>query len=133
MPTLSVWMLRSSLLALVAGSTLGALRLGDLLPMGAHAGQWRAAHLDLMLFGWLVQFVLAVGYWILPRHAEGPDRGPKWLAWSAAGAFQAGLVLAVAPAFTPGAATLAARVLLVTGALVLAGLLYPRVRPFAGE
>jgi heme/copper-type cytochrome/quinol oxidase subunit 1 len=101
--------------------------------MGAHAGQWRAAHLDLMLFGWLVQFVLAVGYWILPRHAEGPDRGPKWLAWSAAGAFQAGLVLAVAPAFTPGAATLAARVLLVTGALVLAGLLYPRVRPFAGE
>jgi heme/copper-type cytochrome/quinol oxidase subunit 1 len=101
--------------------------------MGAHAEQLRAAHLDLMLFGWLVQFVLAVGYWMLPRHAEGPDRGPKWLAWSAGGAFQAGLVLAVAAAFTPGAATLAARVLLAAGALLLAGLLYPRVRPFTGE
>jgi len=84
-----------------------------------------------------VQFVLAVGYWMLPRHAEGPDREPKWLAWSAAGAFQPGssfgLVLAVAAAFRPVATTLAARVLLTTGAMVLAGLLYPRVRPFAGE
>ncbi len=132
MPRLSVWMIRSALVALVAGSILGAVRLGDLPSAGEHAEPLRAAHADLMLFGWLVQFVLGVGYWILPRYAQAPDRGPAWAAWAAVIAFQIGLAAAVTGAtFMQAKATIAARLLFATSTLVLVVLLYPRAKAFA--
>jgi heme/copper-type cytochrome/quinol oxidase subunit 1 len=132
MPRISVWMLRSALVALVLGSVLGAARLGDFPGATEFAGQLRSAHLDLMLFGWLVQFVLAVGYWMLPRHAQGPERGPARLAWLAVGLFQAGLTAAVLAAILTLPVPVAAvgRTLVALAALVFVFLLFPRIKPF---
>ena len=35
----------------------------------------RAAHIELLTLGWLLQLALGVAYWILPRFWEGPPRG----------------------------------------------------------
>lgn len=95
MPGLSRYFVRSSLLCLGLGFTLGGLILS------AKAGLvttdvwiWLPAHIALLLFGWLIQLALGVGYWILPRQVGG-DRGqPAW-AWGSFAACQAGLALVI--------------------------------------
>ena len=132
MPRLSVWMLRLSLLALFTGGLAGALVLGGFPPALVLAGRFRAMHLELMLFGWLVQFVLGVAYWILPRHAAGSERGSVALGWTAFGLFQAGIGLALIGEGGPAAEILvpAGRVLLVGAILLFVGLFVPRIKPF---
>lgn len=68
MPRLSVWAVRTALIYLVVGSTVGALMLG------AKAGilsitllRLIPSHQELLLLGWLLQLAFGVGYWILPR------------------------------------------------------------------
>ena len=134
MPRLSAWMIRSSLFALLLGSAAGALLLSRAAPARSLAltPQLRAMHLDLILFGWLVQFVLGVAHWILPRYAIRPERGPALPAWTAFGLFQGGLVLCLVGAAAPALHALApaGRILLTGGALLFLFLLFPRVKPF---
>jgi cbb3-type cytochrome oxidase subunit 1 len=132
MPRLSAWMVRLSLVALVAGATIGALLLGGIPAAVRQAGALRAVHITLMLFGWLVQFVLGVAYWILPRQAVAPERGPVSLAWLAFGTFQAGVGLVLVGAAAPSVGVLApAGQLLLAGAtLLFLVLLVPRIKPF---
>jgi hypothetical protein len=68
MPPLSVWALRASLVWFAAGISIGALLLIDKGSgaVGLSVG-WLHTHLHLLLFGWLVQTVFAVAYWMLPR------------------------------------------------------------------
>jgi hypothetical protein len=33
------------------------------------------AHIELLLIGWILQFSLGMGFWILPRFGRGPRRG----------------------------------------------------------
>ena len=122
MPDLSRYFVRSSLLCLGVGFTLGGLILsakgGFVSP---DVWGWLPAHIILLLFGWLIQLALGVSYWILPRHTGG-DRGrPRW-AWGSFTAFQIGLMLVavsllnpwIAPAgglLTPGVVVLAAGVI----------------------
>jgi hypothetical protein len=130
MPPLSVWMLRLSLACLLVGAGAGSLLLSGVTGGGA-ADPLRSAHLDLMLFGWLVQFVIGVAYWILPRHAGGPERGSLVLAWTAFWMFQAGMASALAGAagLAPGPAMPLGRGLVVIGTLLFVALLAPRARP----
>ena len=132
MPRLSVWMLRLSLLALLAGAAVGALLLSGLAGPARHTLQLRDLHLTLMLFGWLVQFVLGVAYWILPRYASLPERGSARLAWTTFGLFEAGMVLSAAGVADPSQQTLApaGRLLLVGATLMFAVMLFPRIKPF---
>jgi cbb3-type cytochrome oxidase subunit 1 len=126
-------MIRLSLVALVAGTTVGALLLGGMPAAVRQAGALRAVHITLMLFGWLVQFVLGVAYWILPRQVVEPERGPVSLAWLAFGMFQAGVGLVMLGAAAPSVRALApGGQLLLTGAILLfLLLLLPRIKPFA--
>jgi len=97
MPVWSIRLVRTALVYLVLGSLAGAVMLsamarGVAVPLGAV----RALHAELILFGWLVQFAMGVAWWILPRHAAGPPRGPAWsvvLTWVLlnAGVWLAGL------------------------------------------
>jgi hypothetical protein len=84
-PTVSVWFIRSALLYLLAGFTLGGLMLaakGVALPPGVW--RWLPVHLELLLVGWLVQLVMGVAYWIFPRFGMTPAaRGREGLAWLA--------------------------------------------------
>ncbi|MDZ7805562.1 MAG: hypothetical protein U5K71_00430 [Gracilimonas sp.] len=38
------------------------------------------AHIEIMIFGWIIQFTLGVAYWILPRFLEDKGRGSVSLA-----------------------------------------------------
>jgi heme/copper-type cytochrome/quinol oxidase subunit 1 len=131
MPRLSVWMLRSSLLALLLGTALGAWLLGTEPGYESARAGWRASHLWLLSFGWLVQFVLGVAYWMLPRHATAPERGPAWMAWAAYWAFLLGLGIAVAGWLLRADGIAASGRLVVTAAtFCFVFLLWGRVKPF---
>lgn len=129
MPTLTRLLLRLSLLALLGGSGIGAWRLAHPLTPGA---AWRAVHVELMLFGWLVPFVLGTAYWMLPRAAAQPERGNPRLAWIGVLLLTLGLAagavarLAGGPAAWQHLATATRS----AGILVLLLLLWPRIKPF---
>ena len=93
MPAISVWLLRLSLVSLLAGGAAG----GWLLSHEPWSSTWlprlRAAHVHLMLFGWLIPFVMGTAYWILPRHTSGEPRGSPQLATIAASLIGAGTIL----------------------------------------
>lgn len=131
MPRLSIWLLRTSLVALVAGGSLGAWLLAAE-PWGSiWAGRFRAAHVHLMLFGWLMPFVLGTAYWMLPKHAAGEARGSSRMAWTAGTLVYGGVLTGTAGALVgmlplQRAGTLA----VVAGGAGFILLLWPRVKRF---
>jgi cbb3-type cytochrome oxidase subunit 1 len=92
-----VWFVRASLIHLVIGVTLGALLLADIgLPGGPP--RWLAAlrplHVEVLLFGWVVQLVMGVALWIFPRFGvPRSSHGRPALAWAAFALLNAGVVL----------------------------------------
>lgn len=131
MPRLSTLLLRASLLALVAGGALGSWLLGA----EPWASPWlvrlRAAHIHLMLFGWLVPFVMGTAHWMLPKHAAGPPRGSPL-----AGGLAAFLVLGGALVGALGALAGAQSMQrlgtlgVIAGAATFIRILWPRVKAF---
>ncbi|MEO8029719.1 MAG: hypothetical protein ABJC74_00670 [Gemmatimonadota bacterium] len=129
MPAISVRLIRSALLCLVAGAGLGALLLAA--PQSGTHGWWRA-HAELMLLGWTGQLALGVAYWILPKHATGHARGAESLARGIHPLLNAGLLLGVSAwgLGLPGWVLAASRLLesAAIGSFVLVA--WPRVKPF---
>lgn len=131
MPALSVWLLRFSFTALLAGAVAG----GWLLGMEPWASVWaprlRASHLYLMLFGWLLPFVLGVAYWILPRHGSGEPRGSLRAA-TAGGVLLAGGATAgtIGPLLQSSSFSTAGTLATAAGAALLLATLWPRVKQF---
>ena len=138
MPGLSRYFVRSSLLCLGLGFVLGGLILSAKAGLvTADVWMWLPAHIALLLFGWLIQLALGVGFWILPRQTGGNRGRPGW-AWGSFMACQIGLALVVlsllgmwiAPAgqlLTPGIVLLALGV----GAFAVHAL--PRIRATVGQ
>ncbi len=134
MPRLSVWMLRTSLIALLAGSALGAWLLATEPGYAAGRAGMREMHLTLLLFGWLVQFVLGVAYWMLPRYPVAPERGPIWVAWAGYAAFLAGLSAGpVGLLMHHNGIAPAGSVLLAGATFTFLLLLWGRARPFGAS
>lgn len=81
MPRLSVLAVRLSLLYLLLGFTLGALMLAN---KGAPFAPWvwrlLTGHMDILLFGFIIQLAIGVAYWILPRY-RGGRRGNETAVW----------------------------------------------------
>lgn len=76
MPLESRIFLRLALLHLAVGSILGAWLLASRGGWPPSAPEWfRAAHIEMLLAGWLLNLIMGTAYWILPRHATGPARG----------------------------------------------------------
>lgn len=131
MPTVSVRLLRLSLIALLAGAAIGAW----LLAVEPWDSGWlprlQAAHIHLMLFGWLMPFVIGTAYWILPRHARADERGSVPIATGATWLIGAGVVLGPAGALAaiPGLERAGLACTLLGGALFVR-LLWPRVKAF---
>jgi hypothetical protein len=111
MPRVSVWFVRSALVCLALGFTLGAVMLaakgtGDT----ALVPRLLPIHVELLLVGWMLQLAMGVAQWILPRFGvQGVARGvmPAWIAFTA---LNGGLLLVAVAAVRPG-----------SDALVLAG------------
>ena len=95
MPRLSVYYIRASLLYLLVGFTLGGLILANK-GLGFSPAVWMLLpmHIEFDMMGWLVQLVMGIAYWILPRFSNGPARGNERLSWLAFLLINTGILLA---------------------------------------
>jgi hypothetical protein len=99
MPRLSVWFIRSALIYMLLGFTLGG-------PLLWHKGQpihpvlWQIlpARMEFLLLGWTVQLAMGVAYWILPRFRS--QRRKTAFAWLSFGLLNAGIWLVVMAGLT---------------------------------
>jgi len=128
-PRISRWLVRTALLYLVAGTALGGLLLA--VPGVGAVGWWRA-HAELMLFGWLLQLAMGVAYWILPKHAAGPPRGPEALAAGIHPLLNAGIATSAIAwlAMLPAGVLAAGRICELSAVVLFAVVVWPRVKPF---
>lgn len=77
MPRLSQWFVRAAFMYLLLGFTVGALLLAHKgLPLHPVLWSWLPAHIEFLLFGWVVQVTMGMAFWILPRYWQKPRR-PK--------------------------------------------------------
>ena len=133
MPRLSVWMIRTALVYLIAGFALGAGMLAQrAVPVAVPLGiALRPLHVELLALGWVINLGLGVAYWILPRHASGPERGGRSVVLAAV-LFNAGVVaVGLGQAFgAPSALALVGRLAEASGAIVFASHTWRRVKPF---
>ena len=94
MPRLSVWLVRSAFLSLAMGFLIGAgLLSAPALGVYPQLAPLRPLHIELLITGWLIQLAFGVGYWILPRHRQGAERGDPALGWLVHGLLNGGVVL----------------------------------------
>ena len=95
MPLLTRLLIRSALIHLALGFTFGGLMLFN---KGVLIAPWLwrllPLHVELLLFGWTVQIMMGVGFWIMPKFAGGRSRGRVWAAWAAFILLNAGVWLA---------------------------------------
>lgn len=128
MPRVSVWMVRSALVALVLGFSVGAIMLiGKGLGRSAFLGTAVPIHVELVVSGWMVQLAMGVALWILPRFgARGPARSAGW-AWTAWVLWNTGILIVIVGACAPWV-RLAGRWLEVGGAGAFAAAAWTRVR-----
>lgn len=97
MDKLTSVMVRTSLVWLLVGFTIGGLMLTD----RKMPGEWRLwftpGHGHMLFVGWFLQFVLGIAYWLLPRKRS--DRRPlgydERLALVAVGCLNTGLAIRV--------------------------------------
>lgn len=127
MPRLSVWFIRAALLHLALGFTLGGLLLFHKgVPL--HPFLWRLlpAHIDVMLFGWTVQLIMGMGFWIFPRFWR--SRGNEKPAWLAFWLLNAGVTLvAMGPLLPVG--VVAGRLAQAAAVAAFAWHAWPRLKP----
>ena len=90
-------LIKSSLIYFVIGAFLGALLLVNKAFI-IEPAVWAIlpVHIELMIFGWIIQFTLGVAYWILPRFLEGEARGNSFFAYLMVFAFNVGIWLKIA-------------------------------------
>ncbi|GIK57382.1 MAG: hypothetical protein HND44_07370 [Chloroflexi bacterium] len=75
MPRLSQWFIRAAFIYLLSGFTVGALLLAHKgLPLHPALWSWLPAHIEFLLFGWVVQVTMGMAFWILPRYWQQPRR-----------------------------------------------------------
>jgi hypothetical protein len=131
MPRLSVWMVRASLVYLLVGFTLGALLLANEgIPFAAWAEErLLPGHIDVLLFGFVVQLTMGVAWWILPRLAGGL-RGSEGVCAAAGACLNLGVWLALLQGGLDlsGAVFAAGRVCEAASALLFAAGIWIRVR-----
>lgn len=127
MPLISRLMIKSSLVYLVLGVSIGTLMLINkawlispllwfVLPI----------HIEFLIFGWIIQFTLGVAYWILPRFLETKGRGNKYLAWLMFLSLNAGILLVSVSAYGFGH-SLSGRILETLAVILFIGLHWKRV------
>ena len=93
-------MIRFSMIYFLVGMIIGAaLLMLKAYPM--YPALWVALpiHIEVMIFGWIIQFTLGTGYWILPRFIVGNPRGSRILAYSMIGCLNLGIALIIVDTF----------------------------------
>lgn len=126
MPPLTFWALRLACAYLGVGLTVGALLLADKGFPFLGGPDWLGIHFHTMLFGWTIQFVMGVAYWILPTFGRRTNTGNDTLAWSAIALVNLGTIIGCfSGIFSAVAFTLQA-----LAALTFAAHTWPRLKAF---
>lgn len=100
MPIQSRWMLRLSLFYLLLGAFLGTVMLiQKAFPFNAAVWILRPLHIQLLIWGFIIQFTLGTAYYILPRYVEGSSRGSAAKGWGVVGALNSGIILNIVAAY----------------------------------
>ena len=93
MPRLSHWMIKTALVWLGIGTTIGSLMLLQKgWPVMPIIWVLRLSHIHVLLVGWLLQIVFGVAYWMLPRFNAAGDRGNEQAMWLGYGAINSAVV-----------------------------------------
>ncbi len=133
MPLLSRFFIRSSLVYLILGFTLGALLLAN---KGASISPkiWALlpAHVETVLPGWFLQLAFGVAFWILPRLRQPAPRGDERLAWGSYFLINLGIWLVIAGSLSITVLEPAGRIAEAIGAASFVVANWRRVKPFAG-
>ncbi len=132
MPVWSVRLIQTACGWLLLGLAGGAVLLGA---KGLDAPiaweRWSGFHTEAVLLGWMLQFTMGVAYWMLPKHAAGPERGREGPIAATFVLVNAGVGLAiVGPALAAPAALAAGRIATLAAVIAFASNVLPRVKPF---
>lgn len=133
MPIVTRIMIRSSLIYLLIGGCIGLFLLINKAWL-IHPALWflLPAHIEIMIFGWIIQMTLGVAYWILPRVLKTKGRGSVKLAWLMLISLNAGILLVIISGFFPGhKLALMGRILEVASVVLFIALHWKRVATFS--
>ncbi|MBN2472076.1 MAG: hypothetical protein JXN59_15245 [Anaerolineae bacterium] len=136
MPKLSVWMVRASLLHMGTGFLFGSLLLHHKgIPI--YAWTWRLLdpHIEIMIFGWTMQFVMGVAFFVLPRFSHQENRyGAEYLGWWSFALLNGGVCLAAfAGWFSVDSLALSGRLFVLLGVAAYVVMIWPRIKPLGGH
>lgn len=133
MPKLSVWMVRASFLCMGLGYLFGALILHHKgIPLFDWTWRLLNPHIELMIFGWMMQFAIGIAFWILPRFSKGPRYGRVDIGWWGFGLFNGGVLMTVAGTwFADSLLALIGRCIIVLAVVLFTVVLWPRVKPLS--
>lgn len=93
---LSRIMIKLSLIYFVTGSVLGAAILSyKAFPVFGNPWMVLSIHIELMIFGWIIQFTMGTAYWILPRFLRVEPRGNEKLTILMMVLFNAGIIFQI--------------------------------------
>ncbi len=133
MPRLSVFMVRAALLHFGFGLMIASLALFNKgIPFDSILWRFVPIHVEVLIFGWMMQFALGVAFWIMPRFATGSRYGRVWLARAAFMLLNTGVVAAaVGLSWNIPLLVFIGRGTLLLAVIAFAVHIVPRVKPFA--
>lgn len=133
MPKLSIYIIRTSLVYLIIGVTIGALLLSQKATL-FYPKLWLLlpVHVEVVLFGWILQLIIGVSFWMLPRLPGKALRGNEALVWGSFILLNGGILLACGEPFFPDIFPwgFAGRLCQMAAIILYARHAWPRIRPF---
>jgi cbb3-type cytochrome oxidase subunit 1 len=126
MPKLSTFFIRAALLHLGIGYTIAALLLANKgIPFSAELWRLLEPHVQILIFGWMLQLAMGVAFYALPRLSNAEAKyGNERLGWLAFFLLNAGVWLSIT--IFP----LVGKVLILLAGLAFVRLMFPRVKAF---
>lgn len=134
MPKLSVWMIRSALIYMGIGFLFGAMLLSHKgIPLFSWTWRLIFLHVELMIFGWTMQFVMGIAFFILPRFSKRANRyGAEYLGWWSFYLLNSGVILTLfAHWYLSNILILIGRLLVLLAIGAFIAMIWERVKPLA--
>lgn len=132
MPRLSVLMIRAALLYLGVGFLFGGLLLFNKgIPVEGSIWRLLPVHIELLVFGWMLQLIMGVAFWIAPRFSTEPRYGRVFLAQLAFVLLNLGTCLSASGQWSGSLLHLIGRVALLGAGIAFVFHLYPRIKPLS--
>ena len=136
MPKLSVWMIRAALIHMGIGFLFGSLILHHKgIPIFEWTWRLLNPHVEVVIFGWVMQLVMGVAFFALPRFPKRERRyGAEKLGWVGLYLLNGGVVLASFAYWSGNTAfVIIGRSLTSLGLVAYVLLIWPRVKAFAAD